>query len=65
MAWLVVAGPPAEEGAQPQDEISEDIVEVPPPVHEEVRTPVTSRWELTSLFRSRVICAGRKGSRVS
>jgi len=30
---------PAEEGAQPQDEIAEDIVEVPPPAHEEVRMP--------------------------
>ena len=39
VARLVAAGPPVEEGVQPQDEIADEIVEVPLPAHEEVRTP--------------------------
>ena len=42
IARLVAAGPPAEEVAPPQDEVADEIVEVPPPAHEEVRMPVTS-----------------------
>ena len=42
VARLVAVGPPAEEGAHPQDEVADEIVEVPPPAHEEVSTPVTS-----------------------
>ena len=65
VAQLVVAGPPAEEVAHPQDEVVDKIVEVPLPAHEEVHTPMTSRWGLTLVFRSCVTCAGRKGSHAS
>jgi len=65
VARLVVAGPSAEEAMHLQDEVADEIVEVPPPAQEEVRTPVTSRWKLTLVLRSLATCARQKGSCVS
>ena len=60
--WQV---PPAEEVVHLQDEVVDEVVEVPLPVQEEVRTPVTLRWKLTMGFRNLATCAGQKGSHVS